>query len=134
MPLKVVPRKKGTAIMRLKDAIEKYCTDDHPEIRTILEEESVQREPVKYNELIEDLQNGLRTAKEMKTSLSINTEAHKETEADEKRRARRKPGIQHPLPQGRKNDHSDRWQGTDHTACWKIITLPTSSLWEKMIQ
>ena len=60
-------RKKGTVIMRLKDAIERYCTDDHPEIRTILEEEGVQRDPVKSNELIEDLQNGLGTAKEMKT-------------------------------------------------------------------
>ena len=59
-------RKKGTAIMKLKDAIEKYCADDHPEIRSILEEEGVQREPVKYDELIEDLQNGLSTAKEMK--------------------------------------------------------------------
>ncbi|MDX1779438.1 MAG: tetratricopeptide repeat protein, partial [Thermodesulfobacteriota bacterium] len=59
-------RKEGTTIMRLKDAIEKYCGEDHPEIRTILEEEGVQREPVKYNELIEDLKNGLSTAKEMK--------------------------------------------------------------------
>ena len=59
--------KEGTTIMRLKDAIERYCGDAHPEIRTILEEEGVQREPVKYDELIEDLQNGLRTAKEIKT-------------------------------------------------------------------
>ncbi len=59
-------RKKGTVIMQLKDAIERYCADDHPEIRSILEEEGVQREPVKYDELIEDLQNGLSTAKEMK--------------------------------------------------------------------
>ena len=59
-------RKGGTAIMMLKDAIDKHCSVDHPEIRTILEEESVQREPVKYDELIEDLKNGLRKAKEMK--------------------------------------------------------------------
>ena len=59
-------RKEGTVIMQLKDAIDRYCADDHPEIRTILEEESVQREPVKYNELIEDLQNGLSTSKKMK--------------------------------------------------------------------
>ena len=67
--------------------LNRYCADDHPEIRTILEEESVQREPVKSNELLEDLQNGLSTSKEMKHSLSINSEAHKETEADEKRRS-----------------------------------------------
>ena len=73
-------RKEGTAIMQLKDAIDKYCSDDHPEIRTILEEESVQREDVKYDELIDDLKNALRSAKEMKTSLPINIKAHKKTE------------------------------------------------------
>jgi tetratricopeptide (TPR) repeat protein len=60
-------RKKGTVIMQLRDAIERYCINDHSEIRTILEEEGVQRDPVKFNELIQDLQDGLDTAKEMKT-------------------------------------------------------------------
>jgi len=33
-------RKEGTTIMRLRDAIDEYCQDDYPEIRSILEEES----------------------------------------------------------------------------------------------
>jgi hypothetical protein len=59
-------RMEGTAIMRLGDAIDEYCTNDHPDIRTTLEEESVHREEVQYDELIDDLKNALTTARKMK--------------------------------------------------------------------
>jgi hypothetical protein len=59
-------KKEGTVIMRLKDAIDEYCTNDLPDIRTTLEQESQHREEVKYDELIDDLKNALTTSKEMK--------------------------------------------------------------------
>jgi len=57
---------EGTVIMRLEDVIDEYCRNDRPEIRTILEDESVHREDIQYDELIDDLKNALSTATEMK--------------------------------------------------------------------
>jgi hypothetical protein len=59
-------RMEGTVIMRLGDAIDEYCKNDHPEIRTILEEQSLHREDVNYDELMDDLKNALSTSREMK--------------------------------------------------------------------
>ena len=51
--------------MRLADALAEYCKEDHPEIRTILEEESIRLEPVKYHDLVADLKMALDAAREM---------------------------------------------------------------------
>ncbi len=59
-------RKEGTTIMRLRDAIDEYCQDDHPEIRSILEEESTKTDPAKYDELLRDLKFAEEEPKEMK--------------------------------------------------------------------
>ncbi len=59
-------KKEGTTIMRLRDAIDEYCQDDHPEIRKILEEESTECDPVKYDELIKDLKSAEEESKKMK--------------------------------------------------------------------
>ncbi|MBW1856396.1 MAG: DUF115 domain-containing protein, partial [Deltaproteobacteria bacterium] len=59
-------RKEGTTIMRLRDAIDEYCQDDYPEIRSILEEESTKTDPAKYDELLRDLKFAEEEPKEMK--------------------------------------------------------------------
>ncbi|MCK5254932.1 MAG: tetratricopeptide repeat protein, partial [Deltaproteobacteria bacterium] len=59
-------RKEGTTIMRLRDAIDEYCQDDHPEIQRIFEEESYKTDPVKYDELIKDLKFAEVESKKMK--------------------------------------------------------------------
>ena len=59
-------RKEGTKILRLKDAINEYCQDGHPEIRDILHEESSKQDPVKYEELVKDLKSAEEASKEMK--------------------------------------------------------------------
>jgi len=65
-------KKEKTKIMRLRDALEEYCQIEHPEILSILEEAAVQRDPVKLNELIKDLQYAEDESKQMKkTSESI---------------------------------------------------------------
>jgi tetratricopeptide (TPR) repeat protein len=59
-------KKEGTKIMRLRDVIEEYCQDKHPEIRRGLEEESSKLDPVKYDELIKDFKFAEEESKEMK--------------------------------------------------------------------
>ena len=59
-------KKEGTKILRLKDAINEYCQDEHPEIRDILHEESSKQDPIKYEELIKDLKSAEEASKEMK--------------------------------------------------------------------
>ena len=59
-------KKEGTKISRLRDAIDEYCQNEHPEIRDILHEESSKQDPVKYEELIEDLKSAEEASKEMK--------------------------------------------------------------------
>ncbi|MBW1853490.1 MAG: DUF115 domain-containing protein [Deltaproteobacteria bacterium] len=59
-------KKKGARIMRLRDAIDEYCQDDHPEIQRIFEEESYKTDPVKYDELIKDLKFAEVESKKMK--------------------------------------------------------------------
>jgi hypothetical protein len=59
-------KKEGTKIMRLRDAIDEYCQEDHPEIRVVLEEESAKPDPAKLDELIRDLQLALEESKKMK--------------------------------------------------------------------
>ena len=61
-------RKEGTKIMRLRDAIDEYCQDDHPEIRSILKEESTECDRVKYDELIRDLKSAEEESKKMKNA------------------------------------------------------------------
>jgi len=59
-------KKEGAKIMRLRDAIDEYCQDNHPEIPRILEKESTENEPAKYDELIGDLKFSEEEAKKMK--------------------------------------------------------------------
>lgn len=59
-------KKEGTRIMHLRDAIDEYCQHDHPEIQTILKEESSKSDPVKYDELMKDLKIAEEESKGMK--------------------------------------------------------------------
>ncbi|MCK5256143.1 MAG: tetratricopeptide repeat protein, partial [Deltaproteobacteria bacterium] len=61
-------KKEGTKIMRLKDAINEYCQDNHPEVRNILDEVSSKHDPVKYEELIKDLKYAVEESREMKNA------------------------------------------------------------------
>jgi len=59
-------KKEGTTIMRLIDAIDEYCQDDHPEIQSIFEEESSKRNPAKFDELLRDLKLSIEESQKMK--------------------------------------------------------------------
>ena len=68
-------KKEGTKIMRLREALDEYCQDTHPEIRRILEEESSTHDPLKYEELMNDLKSALKASKEMRkdSESTLNT-------------------------------------------------------------
>ena len=65
-------RKEGTKIMRLRDAIDEYCQQEHPEIKKILEDESFKPDQVKLDEMMRDLKLAEQESKKMRrTSESI---------------------------------------------------------------
>jgi cytochrome c-type biogenesis protein CcmH/NrfG len=59
-------KKEGTKIMRLRDALHDYCTASHPEIRSVLEEESRKPDYSKHDELQRDLAFAEKESKSMK--------------------------------------------------------------------
>jgi len=59
-------KKEGARIMRLRDAVSEYCKVDHPEIRSILEEESQKFDDSLYDELQKDLIFVEKESKSMK--------------------------------------------------------------------
>jgi cytochrome c-type biogenesis protein CcmH/NrfG len=59
-------KKEGTKIMRLRDALDEYCNENHPEIRGILEAECRTRDDARYDELQRDLAFAEKESKSMK--------------------------------------------------------------------
>ena len=79
-------RKEGTTIMRLRDAIDEYCKDNHPEIRLILEEESTKTTTLHSEELIRDLLYARDAAREMKKASETTLKLIKKMRIAEKRK------------------------------------------------
>ena len=63
-------QKEGTIIMRLTDALDAYCREDHPEIGKILEEAGSQRDPAHYDELARDLKHAEEGVEEIKKNCA----------------------------------------------------------------